>query len=135
MKIKENLSQANFIVIVGLVLSVFIIFIALDIMKFPFSTYDRISYYLCLGNTRHTVGVIGTLIIIPLCTKKIIWGFVLALILSTVIFILCFSHVIHMLINNPPNFTSQIHGPIIWSVVQLPVIIFSYISIKENKQI
>ncbi len=132
MNTKDNLSQANFMVIIGLVLSIFIIFFALDVMKFPFETYDRLSYYLCLGNTRHTVGVIGALILIPLCVRRIKWSFIFSLILSLLIFILCFIHIIHMLINNPPNFTSQIHGPIIWACIQFFIIIYCFKSIKED---
>jgi len=110
--------------ITGLVLSIFIIFFAIDIMHFPFFSQDPVGYLLTLGETRHTVGVILSLVLIPLCAHKKRFAFFAAALLGTVISILCITHVITMLIVEPPLYRQQIHGPIIWTATQLPVIYY-----------
>jgi len=119
-------SNYHVFLIAGLSLSVFIIFFALDIMHFPFSSKDPVGYILTLGQTRHTVGVILALALIPLCAQKMRFAFLATALLGTVIALLCVAHVINMIIVEPPLYRSQIHGPIIWAVTQLPVIYYGY---------
>jgi len=121
-----NESNYHVFLIAGLSLSVFIIFFALDIMHFPFISKDPVGYILTLGQTRHTVGVILALALIPFCAQKMRFAFLVAALLGTFIALLCIVHVISMLIVEPPLYRSQIHGPIIWAVTQLPVIHYGY---------
>lgn len=134
-KIKILLASENYhiLIIAGLVLSITIIFIALDIMNFPFNTHDTFSFIICLGNTRHTLGVLFSLLLIPLCACKIRFAYLLTLILSTIIFLLCLSHVFYMLIYKPYFWDKQIHGPVIWSFFQLPIIFYGFKAYKEAK--
>ena len=59
-----------------------------------------------------------------------------ALLLSIFIFVLCAVHIAYMLIMQPYRFTEQIHGPIIWALVQIPIIVYgykSYTKVNKNK--
>ncbi|MBN1439442.1 MAG: hypothetical protein JW929_08540 [Anaerolineales bacterium] len=117
--------------ILWLSVSVGIIFIALDILKFPFVTYDRAGYLLCLGDTRHTVGVLAALVCIPLCAAKQRLGYYAALASGAILFLLCSSHAVYMLAAQTHRFEDQIHGPILWALVQIPIVVYAYKSIRE----
>ena len=120
--------------IAALAVSIGIIFIGLDILAFPFVSFDSFSSIICLGGTRHTVGVLAALFLIPLCAAKQRFGFLGALVLGISIFLLCAVHITYMLLVRTYRFEEQIHGPIIWALVQLPVIIYGYKSIMEVKK-
>jgi hypothetical protein len=121
-------------VILGLVLSVFIIFFAVDIIKFPFVSYDTIGFIITLGNTRHTVGVIGALLLIPLCVYRIKMAYYGVLYLSFFISLLCIIHIIIMIVNNSPYDISRIYGPVTWTLIQIYLIIVSFLTIKKMKK-
>jgi uncharacterized membrane protein len=122
------------LLITGLALSIFIIFFAIDIMHFPFVSQDPAGYILTLGETRHTVGVILALALIPLCALKKRFAFLAAALLGTVLAILCITHVIAMLIVEPPLYRQQIHGPIIWTATQLPVIYYGFKAFRMREE-
>jgi len=56
-------------IIIGLVISVWWIFMGLD-SGFRFEAPDHISYLLTLGERRHTIMTILALILIPLCARE-----------------------------------------------------------------
>lgn len=122
------------ILITSLIVSIGIIFIALDILDFPFISYDSFSSIICLGGTRHTAGVLASLLLIPLCAAKNRFGFLGAFILGISLFLLCTVHTAYMLIVRTYHFEEQIHGPIIWALIQLPIIIYGYRAFKEIKK-
>jgi hypothetical protein len=74
---------------------------------------------------------ITALILIPICAREARWGFVLAMLLGTITFVLTLLHILYMLISKPPGFESQLFGPIVWVIIQLPIIFFSYRALKE----
>lgn len=117
-------------VIIGLVISVWWIFMGLN-TGFRFIATDNISFILTLGEQRHTIMTILALILIPICARENRWGFLAAMLLGVVTLALSLSHSIYMLIVTPPGFESQIFGPIVWSVIQIPIIIFSYKARQE----
>ncbi|MBN1799752.1 MAG: hypothetical protein JW822_14340 [Spirochaetales bacterium] len=124
----------HIMLITALAVSIGIIFIALDILEFPFISYDSFCSIICLGGTRHTVGVLSALFLIPLCAAKKRFGFLGALLLGISLFLLCAVHIAYMLIMRTYRFEEQIHGPIIWALAQLPVIIYGYKSFMEVKK-
>jgi hypothetical protein len=127
-------TPANYPVMLILWLSVSagIIFIALDILEFPFISYDRFSDWISLGGTRHTVGVLTALVCIPLVAAKRRLGYYGAFISGLVIFLLCAVHVVYMPIAQTYRFEEQIHGPILWALVQIPVIVYGYQLIRAD---
>jgi hypothetical protein len=128
-RVKEFFTApANYQVMLILWLSVSagIIFVALDILEFPFISYDRFSDWICLGGTRHTVGVLSALVCIPLVAAKRRLGYYGAFISGLVIFLLCAVHVVYMPIAQTYRFEEQIHGPILWALVQIPVILYGH---------
>jgi hypothetical protein len=133
-KVKGILFSAacsHVMLITALSVSIAIIFIALDILEFPFISYDSFCSIICLGGTRHTVGVLASLVLIPLCAAKKRFAFLAAAAFGIFIFLLCVIHIAYMLIVRTYRFEEQIHGPIIWAMVQLPVIIYGYKSFLE----
>ncbi len=117
--------------IIGLVISVWWIFMGLN-FGFRFGAgFDRISYLLTLGGYRHTIIPIVALILIPICAREHRWGFLAAIVLAIVTLSLSLIHSIYMLICSPPGFESKIFGPLIWSVIQISIIIFSYKARQE----
>jgi len=129
-----SVAYYHIMLIAALAVSIGIIFIALDILEFPFISYDSFSSIICLGGTRHTVGVLAALFLIPVCAAKKRFGFLGALLLGISLFLLCVVHIAYMLIMRTYRFEEQIHGPIIWALVQLPVIIYGYKSFMEVKK-
>jgi len=53
------------------------------------------------------------------------------MVLGIVTLALSLVHSIYMLIATPPGFESQIFEPTVWSIIQIPVIIFSYKARQE----
>ena len=118
-------------VIIGLVISVWWIFMGLD-MGFRFAAeFDNLSYLLTLGGHRHTIVPIVALILIPICAREYKWGFFVTMVLGIVTLSLLIIHCVYMLIASPPGFESIIFGPTVWAIIQIPIIIFSYIARKE----
>lgn len=112
-------------VIVGLVVSIWWIFMGLNI-DFRFVAGDRISYMLTLGEQRHTIMTVLALILIPICARENKWGFLGVMVFGVVTFVMLFTHSIYMLLATPPGFESQIFAPVVWSIIQIPIIMFSY---------
>ena len=112
-------------VIVGLELSVLWILVGLE-MGFAFKPHSFLSYIVTLGAHRHTVMTIAGLILIPICAREIKWGFLAAMVLGIVTSILTSVSVIELLIAPPPWYEGQQFGPIVWIMIQIPIILFSY---------
>jgi len=93
--------------------------------------FDRISYLLTLGGQRHTIMTIVTLILIPICAREHIWGFLAAMVLGIVTLSLLLIHIFYLFIYSPPGLESIIFGPIVWSCIQISIIIFSYKARQE----
>lgn len=130
MNTTNKISKYSLLTIIGLVVSVFWIFMGLD-FNFPFGAPDLVCSILTLGGYRHTVMTIIALILIPLCAREFKWAFIVSMVLGIVIVTLSSVHVIYMLIATPTGYQSQLFGPIAWSVIQIPVIIFSFKARKE----
>jgi hypothetical protein len=127
----KKISTNTLGVIIGLVISVLWIFMALD-FGFNFgSGFDLLSYLLTMGGYRHTIIPIAALILIPICARGYRWGFSAAMVLGIVALVLPLTHVLYMLIMTPPGYKSLIFGPAIWSIMQIPIIVFSYRARKE----
>ena len=126
----KTISRNTLGLIIGLVVSVWWIFMGLDI-GFRFESADRISYLLCLGDLRHTIMTIAALILIPICALELRWGFILAGLLGTITLVLVAVHIFYMVFSNLPGFQSQIFGPLVWLVMQAPIVFFSYRALKS----
>ncbi len=113
-------------IIIGLVVSVFWIFMGLDIGFQYGSGFDNFSYILTLGGYRHTVMPVFALFLIPVCAREYRWGFLAAMLLGIVTLTLALIHVIYMLIVAPVGYKSLIFGPASWSVMQIPLVVFGY---------
>lgn len=98
---------------------------------FRFEAPDAISYLLTLCGYRHTIMTVAALILIPICAREARWGFVLAMLLGAVTLVLTLSHIIYMVISKPPGFESQLFGPIVWTLLQIPIIFFGCRALKE----
>jgi hypothetical protein len=75
---------------------------------------------------------IVALFLVPVCALEKRWGFWGAMALGIVTFTLSVIHIIYMVITAPPGYESQLFGPIIWSVFQIPIIVFSYRARRET---
>ena len=126
----NKITNNTYAVIIGLVLSIFWIFMALNI-GFPFGALDEICLILTLGGLRHTIMPIVAMILIPICARENKLGILAAIILGITTLALLMIHVIYMLITTIPGFESQLFGPIIWSVFQIPIIFFGYKAYQE----
>lgn len=123
---KTRIRNSTLGVIIGLEISVLWIFMGLDI-GFKFGAgFDNLSYMLTLGGYRHTMLPIISLILIPICAREYRWGFLAAMALGIVTLSLLLIHSIYMLMWSPPGSESKIFGPIVWSVMQIPIIVFGY---------
>lgn len=71
------------------------------------------------------------LILIPICSLERTWGLLGAFVLGVVTIALCLVDSVYMLIATPPRFESQIVGPTVWSIIQIPIIAFSYKAQQE----
>lgn len=129
----SRISNNTLGVIIGLVISIWWIFMGLD-TGFQFQASDHISYLLTLGEHRHTIMTVLALILIPICALENTWGFATTMVLGIVTLTLSLSHSIYMIIAAPVGFEAKIFGPIIWSVIQIPIVIFSYKARRELLQ-
>jgi hypothetical protein len=127
---KNRISNSTLGVIIGLVISIWWIFMGLDI-GFRFEAADDVCYWLTLGGYRHTIVTILELILIPVCALEKQWGFLSAMVLGAATLILSMVHVVYMLITAPSGYESQLFGPILWSIMQLPIIFFGYKARRE----
>jgi hypothetical protein len=130
MNSKARIRNSALGVIIGLVVSVWWIFMGLDI-GFRFEASDAVSYWLTLGGYRHTIMTILALFLIPVCALEKRWGFWGAMALGVATLTLSVIHVVYMVITAPPGYESQLFGPIIWSVIQIPIIVFSHRARRE----
>ena len=121
----NRISNNTLGLIIGLVVSIWWIFMALDI-GFPFGTNDTVCYWLTLGGYRHTIMTTLALMLVPVCALEKSWGFRAAIGLGTITLTLLVIHVVYMLIATPAGYESQLFGPIIWSAMQVPIVIFGY---------
>ena len=119
-------------IIIGLVISIFWIFMGLDIGFKYGSGFDNFSYILTLGGYRHTVMPVFALFLIPVCAREYRWGFLAAMLLGIATLTLVLTHVICMLIIAPVGYKSLIFGPAAWSVMQIPLIVFGYRAWRET---
>ena len=131
MKNKTRISKNALGVIIGLVVSVWWIFMGLDI-GFRFEAGDAVSLWLTLGGYRHTIMTIVALFLIPVCALEKRWGFLGAMVLGIATCTLSVIHIVYMAITAPAGYESQLFGPIIWSVFQIPIIVFSYRARRER---
>lgn len=127
----DKITNDTFGVLIGLVLSVLWIFMGLD-FGFTFEAADYVCYVLTIGGLRHTIMTILALILIPICAREIRWGFMAAIVLGIATFTLSSIHVVYFLIVTPLGFESQILGPLIWSIIQIVIMVFGY---KAQKQL
>lgn len=125
MNSKARIRNSTLGVLIGLVVSVGWIFIGLDI-GFRFEASDAVSYWLTLGGYRHTIMTILALVLIPVCALEERWGFLAAMVLGVATLTLSVVHVVYMWITAPSGYESQLFGPIAWSVMQIPIIVFSH---------
>jgi hypothetical protein len=125
MNSKAKIRSSTLGVIIGLVISVWWIFMGLDI-GFRFEVSDVVSYWLTIGGYRHTIMTILALILIPMCALEKRRSFLAAMVLGITTLTLSVVHVVYMLITAPSGYESQLFGPVIWSVIQIPIIVFSY---------
>ena len=130
MNSKARIRNSTLGVITGLVISVWWIFMGLDI-GFRFEASDAVSYWLTLGGYRHTIMTILALALIPVCALEKQWGFLGAMVLGVATLALSVVHVVYMLITAPSGYESQLFGPIIWSLMQIPIILFSHRARRE----
>lgn len=121
-------------VITGLVISVLWIFIGLDIVGFPFIAGDIVCYWLTLGGYRHTIMTILALVLIPVCAHEKQWGFLSVIVLGAVTLTLSVVHVIYMLIATTPGYESQLFGPLVWSIMQVPIVVFGYRAMRDAEK-
>lgn len=131
MNSKARIRNSTLGVIIGLVISVWWIFMGLDI-GFRFEASDSVSYWLTLGGYRHTIMTILALFLIPVCALEKRWGFLGAMVLGIATFTLSVIHIVYMVITAPSGYESQLFGPIIWSVFQIPIIVFSHRARRER---
>jgi hypothetical protein len=58
------------------------------------------------------------------------WGFLAAAALGGLTLTLSLIHVVHMLVAAPPGFEPQLFGPIVWSIIQIPIIVFGCLAVR-----
>jgi hypothetical protein len=133
MNSKARIRNSTLGVIIGLVVSVWWIFMGLDI-GFRFEASDPVSLWLTLGGYRHTIMTVLALALIPVCALEKRWGFLAAMVLGVATLALSVVHVGTMLITAPSGYESQLFGPIVWSLIQIPIIAFSRGARREPAQ-
>jgi hypothetical protein len=126
----QRISNNTLGVIVGLVLSVWWIFMGL-VMGFPFVPFNYLNYIVTLAGYRHTVMPIIALVLIPICAKGYRWGFWAALILGALTFVLSLITVVNLLVSAPAGFQQILMGPSVWLVFQIPIMVFAYRALKQ----
>ena len=128
---KSRIKNSTLGVLIGLLISIWWIFMGLDI-GFRFQASDEVSFYLTLGGHRHTIMTIIALILIPICVLEKQWSFLAAMLLAVTTLTLSVIHVVYMLITEPSGYESQLFGPIIWSVMQIPIIFFGNLARQDS---
>ena len=118
--------------VAALTTSVGWIFLGLD-LGFSFTASDLGSKILTLGGYRHTIITILALILIPICASEKRWGFIGAELLGVLTLVLCLPHIFYMLIARPSGYESKLFGPILWCFLQIPIIIYGYLSLKSDR--
>jgi hypothetical protein len=121
----QRISNNALGVIIGLVLSVWWIFMGLD-MGFPFVPFNDLSYIVTLAGYRHTVMTIAALALIPICSREYRWGFLAAMILGALTFVLSLITVVNLLVFAPAGFQETLMGPLVWLIIQIPIVVFAY---------
>jgi hypothetical protein len=130
MNSNHRIRNATLGVIIGMVLSVWWILMGLD-SGFPFQASDPVSYWLTLGEHRHTIMTILTLFLIPVCALEKKWGFSAAMVLGVVTLALSLGHVVYMVNAETAGYRSQLFGPLVWSILQIPIVVFGYKARQE----
>jgi hypothetical protein len=130
MNSKARIRNSTLGAIIGLVVSIGWIFMGLDI-GFLFEASDAVSYWLTLGGHRHTIMTMLALVLIPVCALEKQWGFLGAMVLGSATLTLSVVHAVYMLITAPSGYESQLFGPIVWSLMQIPIIVFSHRARRE----
>jgi hypothetical protein len=128
---RTSIRNSSLAVIIALVVSIWWIFMGLDI-GFRFEAPDSICSWLTLGGYRHTIITILAMVLIPVCALEKRWGFLAAIGLGSATLILSVVHVAYMLITAPSGYEGQLFGPIIWSLMQIPIIAFSHRARRET---
>jgi hypothetical protein len=126
----QRISNNTLGVIVGLVLSVWWIFMGL-VMGFPFVPFNYLNYIVTLAGYRHAVMPIIALVLIPICAKGYRWGFWAALILGALTFLLSLITVVNLLVSAPAGFQQILMGPSVWLVIQVPIMVFACRALKQ----
>jgi len=127
----QRISNNALGVIVGLVLSVWWIFMGL-VMDFPFVPFNDLSYVVTLAGYRHAVMTIAALILIPICSREYRWGFLAAMILGALTFVLSLITVVNLLVSTPPDFQQTLMGPLVWLIFQVIIVVFAYRALKQT---
>jgi hypothetical protein len=127
---KTRIRNSTLGVIIGLVVSVWWIFMGLDI-GFRFEAIDAVCSWLTLGGYRHTIMTILALVLVPVCALEKRWGFLAAMVLGAVTLTLSVVHVVYILILAPSGYESQLFGPVVWSIMQIPIVVFGYRARRE----
>ena len=108
---KTMIKNSTLGVIIGLVVSVWWIFMGLDI-GFRFEASDAVCYWLTLGGHRHTIMTILVLVLVPVCALEKQWGFLAAMVLGAATLILSVVHVVYMLIVAPSGLSRSCLAPL-----------------------
>jgi hypothetical protein len=127
----QGISKNTLGVIIGLVLSVWWIFMGLD-MGFPFEPFNDLSHIVTLAGYRHTVMTIAALVLIPICAREYRWGFWAALIMGALTFVLSLITVVNLLASAPPDFQQTLMGPSVWLIFQATIVVFAYRALKQT---
>ena len=98
---------------------------------FRFESSDAVCNWLTLGGYRHTIMTILALFLVPVCALEKWWGFLAAMVLGAITLTLSVVHVVYMLIIAPSGYESQLFGPIVWSIMQIPIVVFGYRAMRE----
>jgi len=128
---KTRIGNNTLGVITGLVISVGWIFLGID-SGFHFGEIsDSVIYWLTLGGYRHTIMTMLALVLIPVCALEKKWAFSAAIVLGVVTLTLSSVHIVYLLIVAPSGFESLLFGPAVWSIIQIPTIVFGYRARRE----
>ena len=116
-------------ILIGLELSVLWILMGLE-SGFAFKPTSTLSAIVTLGAHRHTIMTVAGLILIPICAREVRWGFLAAVMLGLVTFVLTSVSVIE-LIAAPAGEGEKVFGPAVWVTLQIPIMLFGYRARRE----
>ena len=128
---KTRIKNTTLGLIIGLVVSIWWIFMGLD-SGFRFEAGDAVCYWLTLGGYRHTIMTMLALVLVPVCALERPWGFLAAMVLGVTTLTLSMVHVVYMMIVAPSGYESKLFGPIVWSVMQIPIVFFGHRARRET---